>query len=126
MQIERGMVAVVTCAGSGIGLAMSNAFAALGCSVVLADVQQDALDAAAAEVGAHGVDTLAVLTDVSSADQVAALVADWQGTPGLRRSKTPAVRIIAHEAALLPGPRLTEVARAMARGLHPEVFEDGR
>ena len=44
MQIEPGMVAVVTGAGSGIGLAMSNAFAALGCSVVLADVQADALD----------------------------------------------------------------------------------
>ena len=60
MQIEPGMVAVVTGAGSGIGLAMSNAFAALGCSVVLADVQIDALDAAAAEVAGHGVETLAV------------------------------------------------------------------
>ena len=73
MQIEEGMVAVVTGAGSGIGLAMSNAFAALGCSVVLADVQADALDAAATEVAGHGVEALAVPTDVSSAEQVDAL-----------------------------------------------------
>ena len=66
---------MVTGAGSGIGLALANAFAAAGSSVVLADVQQDALDAAVAEVGAHGVDTLGVITDVSKAEQVEALAA---------------------------------------------------
>jgi NAD(P)-dependent dehydrogenase (short-subunit alcohol dehydrogenase family) len=54
---------------------MANAFAAAGCAVVLADVQHDALAAAAVEVGAHGVDTLTVPTDVSRADQVEALAA---------------------------------------------------
>ena len=38
--------------------------------MVLADVQMDALDAAAAEVGAHGVETLTVCTDVSKREQV--------------------------------------------------------
>ena len=38
MQLGEGTVAVVTGAGSGIGLAMSHALAARGCSVVLADV----------------------------------------------------------------------------------------
>jgi len=70
MELGPGKVAVVTGAGSGIGLALANAFAATGCSVVLADVQMDALDAAAAEVGAHGVDTLTVRTDVSKREQV--------------------------------------------------------
>jgi NAD(P)-dependent dehydrogenase (short-subunit alcohol dehydrogenase family) len=70
MELGPGKVAVVTGAGSGIGLALSNAFAAAGCSVVLADVQMDALDAAAAEVGAHGVETLTVRTDVSKREQV--------------------------------------------------------
>jgi NAD(P)-dependent dehydrogenase (short-subunit alcohol dehydrogenase family) len=70
MEIEQGMVAVVTGGGSGIGLAMSHAFAASGCSVVLADVQDDALEAAAAAIAEHGVETLAVRTDVSSAEQV--------------------------------------------------------
>lgn len=75
MELDAGRVAVVTGAGSGIGLALANAFAASGCSVVLADVQADAVEAAAAEVGAHGVDTLTVVTDVSRAEQVEALAA---------------------------------------------------
>ena len=70
MELGPGKVAVVTGAGSGIGLALANAFAAAGCSVVLADVQMDALDAAAAEVGAHGVETLTMCTDVSKREQV--------------------------------------------------------
>lgn len=75
MELGPGKVAVVTGGASGIGLSMANAFAAAGCSVVLADVQEDALAAAAVEVGAHGVDTLTVVTDVSKADQVEALAA---------------------------------------------------
>ena len=75
MQLESGKVAVVTGAASGIGLALANAFAASGCSVVLADVQADALEVAAAEVGAHGVEALTVVTDVSKAEQVEALAA---------------------------------------------------
>ncbi|HRE00530.1 MAG TPA: SDR family NAD(P)-dependent oxidoreductase, partial [Ilumatobacteraceae bacterium] len=63
----------MTGAGSGIGLALAEALARAGCSVVLADVQQDALDAAAATVGAYGVETLCVRTDVSKLDQVEAL-----------------------------------------------------
>ncbi|MFW2335322.1 SDR family NAD(P)-dependent oxidoreductase [Ilumatobacter sp.] len=73
MEIDAGKVAVVTGAGSGIGLAMCHAFAAQGCSVVLADVQIDALEHAAAEVARHGGDTLAVPTDVSRRDDVDAL-----------------------------------------------------
>ncbi|MDH3755135.1 MAG: SDR family NAD(P)-dependent oxidoreductase [Acidimicrobiia bacterium] len=63
----------MTGAGSGIGLALSNALARAGCAVVLADVQEDALGAAADQIGAHGVETLTVRTDVSKADQVEAL-----------------------------------------------------
>jgi len=72
MDLGPDTVAVVTGGGSGIGLALAHAFAAAGCSVVLADVQQDAVEAAA-EVGAHGVDTLSVVTDVSKSDQVDAV-----------------------------------------------------
>jgi len=75
MELGPGEVAVVTGAASGIGLALANSFAAAGCSVVLADVQADALEEAAAEVGAHGVGTLTVVTDVSKAEQVEALAA---------------------------------------------------
>lgn len=75
MELGAGNVAVVTGAGSGIGLALANAFAAAGCSIVLADVQEDALATADAEVSAHGVDTLTASTDVSKSDQVEALAA---------------------------------------------------
>ena len=75
MELGPGKVVVVIGAASGIGLALANAFASAGCSVVLADVQQDALDAAVAEVAAHGVDVLAVVTDVSKVEQVEALAA---------------------------------------------------
>ena len=75
MELGPGKVAVITGAASGIGLGLANAFAAAGCSVVLADIDQSALDAAAAEVGAHGVETLTVVTDVSKAEQVDALAA---------------------------------------------------
>lgn len=73
MEITTGMVAVVTGGGSGIGLAMAHSFAQHGCSVILADVQLDALESAAAAIAEHGVETLAVRTDVSSAEQVAEL-----------------------------------------------------
>jgi NAD(P)-dependent dehydrogenase (short-subunit alcohol dehydrogenase family) len=76
MELGNGTVAVVTGGGSGIGFAMANAFAAAGCSVVVADVQRDALtDAERAIADAHGVDVLAVRTDVSKVDEVDALAA---------------------------------------------------
>ena len=73
MDLAPGKVAVVTGAASGIGSALAHAFASAGCAVVLADVQAERLDAAAAEVAARGVETLTVVTDVSKADHVEAL-----------------------------------------------------
>lgn len=70
-----GKVAVVTGAASGIGLALSRRFATAGMKVVLADVEQAALDEAARVVSSAGVDTLAVRTDVSKAADVEALAA---------------------------------------------------
>src|SRR3954452_14882836 len=75
MDLGNGKVAVVTGAASGIGLALADAFAAAGCSLVLADVEPGALEAAAHRIAATGVDTLAVLTDVSKREQVEALAA---------------------------------------------------
>ena len=66
----KGRVAVVTGAASGIGLAMANRFASAGMAVVLADIEQSALDSASHEVGASGAEVLAVRVDVSDAAAV--------------------------------------------------------
>jgi NAD(P)-dependent dehydrogenase (short-subunit alcohol dehydrogenase family) len=70
-----GKVAVVTGAASGIGRALSDAFAAEGMDIVMADIEDDALAAAAKEVGESGVRVLAVRTDVSKGADVDALAA---------------------------------------------------
>jgi NAD(P)-dependent dehydrogenase (short-subunit alcohol dehydrogenase family) len=70
MQDLTGKVAVITGGASGIGRAMAHRFRDDGMTVVIADVQQDALDATAAELGVLG-----VRTDVSDADSVEALAA---------------------------------------------------
>ena len=69
-----GQVAFVTGAGSGMGLATARAFAVAGASVVLADVDDDAMRAATDELTAAGHQALAVVCDVADEDQVAAVV----------------------------------------------------
>ena len=75
MQQFEGRVAVVTGAASGIGRGLAQRFAEEGMRVVLADVERDALEAAAAELRDTGAELLAVETDVSSAESVDALAA---------------------------------------------------
>ena len=68
MQDFEGRVAVVTGAASGIGLATATRFAEEGMKVVLADIQQDALDSAVAGLKQAGFDVIGVQTDVSKLD----------------------------------------------------------
>jgi NAD(P)-dependent dehydrogenase (short-subunit alcohol dehydrogenase family) len=65
-----GKTAVLTGAGSGFGLECARIGARLGMNLVLADVQQDALDRAAAEMKAAGAEVLAQQVDVSDATQM--------------------------------------------------------
>jgi NAD(P)-dependent dehydrogenase (short-subunit alcohol dehydrogenase family) len=69
----QGKTAVLTGAGSGFGLECARIGAKLGMNLVLADVQQDALDRAKAEIEATGAQVLAMVVDVSKAEQVEAL-----------------------------------------------------
>ena len=48
--LSKGGVAVITGGASGIGLAAARRFAAFGMKLVLADLSQDALDRAAAQL----------------------------------------------------------------------------
>ena len=69
----KGGTAVITGAASGFGLEASRIAASLGMKVVMADVQQDALDRAAAEIRALGAQVLPFRLDVSKAAEVEAL-----------------------------------------------------
>ncbi len=73
MDLTAGQVGVVTGAGSGIGLALADRLARAGLHLVLADVQEEALAAAATELETLGVDVLTVPTDVSREADVQAL-----------------------------------------------------
>ncbi len=73
MKEFKGKVAVVTGGASGLGRAMAQRFAREGMKLVLADVQQDALDRAVAEFAAAGHEAIGVRCDVSKAGDVDAL-----------------------------------------------------
>ena len=78
----KNKTAVLTGAGSGFGLEMARIAAARGMNVVMVDVQQDALDKAAAEIKGMGAKVLAVRVDVSNSDAMKALADNVQATFG--------------------------------------------
>src|SRR5262245_14165128 len=75
--IQPGRVAVITGGAGGIGCAAAKRFAALGLKVVIADLDQTALDAAAAAIvaasPANNAEILTVRCDVSKMDDVQSL-----------------------------------------------------
>ena len=73
MKTFKGRTAVITGAGSGFGLEAARIAAREGMNVVMADVQQDALDSAAAEIEALGAKVLSYRLDVSKGAEVEAL-----------------------------------------------------
>jgi NAD(P)-dependent dehydrogenase (short-subunit alcohol dehydrogenase family) len=82
MKNFKGRTAVITGAASGFGLETSRIAAREGMNVVMADVQQDALDQAGAEIAATGAAVLRYRVDVSKAEQVEALAQATQARFG--------------------------------------------
>jgi len=103
MQELGGKVAVVTGGASGIGLALAVAFAAEGTKLVLADVEVDALDEAAAKLAAGGAEVLAVPTDVRHYDAVEALA-------GAALDHFGAVHLLCNNAGVVAGGPAWEVS----------------
>jgi NAD(P)-dependent dehydrogenase (short-subunit alcohol dehydrogenase family) len=95
-----GKVAVVTGAASGIGLGIARRLAAAGAQVVIGDVEETALRAAADEVGALG-----VRTDVRHRDSVQALA-----DAAVERFGT--VNVVANNAGVGPFGRLADLTEA--------------
>lgn len=75
-------VALVTGAGSGIGLETAKAFAQAGAAVVLADIDETAVLSAAEALIAGGHQALAIRCNVADEDEVAAMVAQTISTFG--------------------------------------------
>lgn len=73
MQTLEGKVAVVTGGASGIGLAMARSFAGEQMRIVIADVEEAALEKAVTELTAAGAEVFGVPCDVSDEEAVLAL-----------------------------------------------------
>ena len=73
---------VITGAASGFGLEFARLGATRGYNIVMADVEQAALDASAAEIAATGVQVLAQCVDVSKNEQIEALAASTKARFG--------------------------------------------
>jgi NAD(P)-dependent dehydrogenase (short-subunit alcohol dehydrogenase family) len=73
MKTFKDRTAVITGAASGFGLEAARLAAREGMNIVMADVQTDALEQAAAEIGALGAQVLPYRLDVSKAAAVEAL-----------------------------------------------------
>lgn len=73
MKDLEGKVAVVTGGASGIGLALCKALATEGMRIVIADIEQSALDAAVDRLSESAATVVGVRTDVSDAASVDAL-----------------------------------------------------
>lgn len=101
----QGKVAVVTGAASGIGLALTEQFVGVGMKVVMADIEEAALVAAATRVQDGGADVLAVVTDVTDDASVSALAADTLSTYG-------GVHVLCNNAGVAPAGPMIETTPA--------------
>jgi NAD(P)-dependent dehydrogenase (short-subunit alcohol dehydrogenase family) len=97
-----GRVAVVTGAASGIGLALARGFVAERMAVVLADVEEEPLERATAELQDAGGRVLGVPTDVSRLDQVEALAERALSRFGM-------VHVICNNAGVGSGAALADI-----------------
>ena len=96
MKDFKGKVAVITGAASGIGFALSEKFATKGMKIVIADIDEKALDKAAERLSAKGAAVLPSVTDVSKADDVSELAKKTIKTYG-------SVHVLCNNAGVMRG-----------------------
>lgn len=70
-----GRVALVTGGGQGIGRAYAHSLGEAGAAVAVVDLVQERADSVAHELAQKGIDAMALATDVTKEEQVAAMVA---------------------------------------------------
>jgi NAD(P)-dependent dehydrogenase (short-subunit alcohol dehydrogenase family) len=92
-----GKVCVVTGASRGLGATVATALAAQGCRLLLLDIDQQALEAIAADLRSTGVDVRSMLCDVTNPDSIDAAAQVGQASFG-------AVDVLVNNAGILrPG-----------------------
>jgi NAD(P)-dependent dehydrogenase (short-subunit alcohol dehydrogenase family) len=115
-----GRTAIVTGAAHGIGRVVAERLAALGASVVIADLDSEAASHAAAEIAATGARASCATVDVAQAKEVERLVAAVDGEHG-------GVDILVNNAGgydkpVFPDARLDHVLRAIDLNFRAVVF----
>jgi NAD(P)-dependent dehydrogenase (short-subunit alcohol dehydrogenase family) len=105
MQDLRGKTAFITGGASGLGLAMAKAFGEAGMNVMLADIEEAPLAAAAAELEARQVKVATVLCDV--ADRVAVEAAARETVAAFGK-----VHLVCNNAGVGAGGPIDEVPAA--------------
>jgi NAD(P)-dependent dehydrogenase (short-subunit alcohol dehydrogenase family) len=93
MEHFRDRVAVITGGAGGIGMAMARAFAERGAKLVLADLDEEALQRSVAELSRAGVQAHGVRTDVTRLESVQALA-------DAARSKFGGAHIVCNNAGI--------------------------
>src|SRR3569833_1018240 len=78
----RGKVAIVTGGNGGIGLGMARGLADAGADIAVVGSDEEKSKAAVADLSARGVRAIAVATDVTDKDAVAAMIARVSGELG--------------------------------------------
>lgn len=105
MQELSGKVAIITGGASGIGFAIARRFAAEGMKIMLADVEERALDAALTSLQDAGADAAARVTDVTQPAQVEALADDTL-------SRFGGIHVACNNAGVFVGGLLWEASEA--------------
>lgn len=82
MKSFRDKVVVVTGSGDGIGFALAKQFGLDGAKVVISDIDQEALQAAASALSAMNIECMSITCDVTSRAEVEALADTAQRTYG--------------------------------------------
>ncbi len=78
----QGKVALITGAGSGIGLETADLFVSEGASIAVVDIDAEAADAARSQIEARGGRALSIVADVASDDDCCRMVAETEQTFG--------------------------------------------
>jgi 3-oxoacyl-[acyl-carrier protein] reductase len=93
--------------GSGIGRAITRAFAGAGSALAVADIDRQRADEAAAEASAVGVDALALVGDVRARAEVDRIVGDAARELG---ALDILVTVVGGQLAFVPAARIHEVS----------------